>query len=128
MPTFVKFWGTRGSIPTPGPKTRRYGGNTSCVEIRMGDALFLCDGGTGLREFGVDWLSRGRGELHAHMFFSHMHWDHIQGFPFFTPAYMPGSRLNVYEVAPDDTRVERLLRGQMSRSEERRVGKECRSR
>lgn len=114
MPTFVKFWGTRGSIPTPGPRTRRYGGNTSCVEVRIDETLFLCDGGTGLREFGVDWLGRGRPSLSAHMFFSHMHWDHIQGFPFFTPAYMPGSELRVYEAAPGDTRVQRLLRGQMS--------------
>jgi phosphoribosyl 1,2-cyclic phosphodiesterase len=114
MSTFVKFWGTRGSIPTPGHKTRRYGGNTSCIEVRIDDTLFLCDGGTGLREFGVDWLARGHEKLSAHMFFSHMHWDHIQGFPFFTPAYLPASELRVYEVAPGDTRVQRLLHGQMS--------------
>lgn len=112
MPAFVKFWGTRGSIPTPGHKTRRYGGNTSCVEIRIDDRLFICDGGTGLRELGVDLSSRAD-RLEAHLFFSHTHWDHIQGFPFFTPAYSPKSELHVYDVKQNDDRVQRLLLGQM---------------
>jgi phosphoribosyl 1,2-cyclic phosphodiesterase len=112
-PLFVRFWGTRGSIPTPGHKTRRYGGNTSCVEIRLGDLLFICDGGTGLRELGLDLVARGSPRLEAHLFFSHMHWDHIQGFPFFVPAYAPSSELYVYEVAAGDDRVQRLLHGQM---------------
>ena len=110
---FVRFWGTRGSIPTPGHKTRRYGGNTSCVEIRLGDMLFICDGGTGLRELGLDLAGRGRERLEAHFFFSHMHWDHIQGFPFFVPAYAPSTDLYVYEVAAGEDRVQRLLHGQM---------------
>ena len=110
---FVRFWGTRGSIPTPGHKTRRYGGNTSCVEIRLGDLLFICDGGTGLRELGLDLVARGNPRLEAHLFFSHMHWDHIQGFPFFVPAYAPSSDLYVYEVAAGEDRVQRLLHGQM---------------
>lgn len=112
MASFVRFWGTRGSIPTPGHRTRRYGGNTSCVELRIDDTLFICDGGTGLRELGVDLLNR-RDFVEAHMFFSHMHWDHIQGFPFFLPAYLPKSELRVYEVAEDDDRVHRLLKHQM---------------
>jgi len=112
-PVFVRFWGTRGSIPTPGHKTRRYGGNTSCVEIRVGDLLLICDGGTGLRELGLDLLQRGKPRLEAHLFFSHMHWDHIQGFPFFVPAYAPNNDLYVYEVASGDDRVQRLLHGQM---------------
>lgn len=112
MPTFVKFWGTRGSIPTPGSKTRRFGGNTSCVEIRVDDTLFVCDGGTGLRELGVDLRER-TDRITAHLFFSHTHWDHIQGFPFFTPAYTPSSTLHVYDVKKDDTRMQRLLLGQM---------------
>ena len=112
MPTFVKFWGTRGSIPTPGHKTRRYGGNTSCVEVRVDDRLFICDGGTGLRELGVDLAARSD-RVEAHLFFSHTHWDHIQGFPFFTPAYSPKSELHVYDVLPNDDRVQRLLLGQM---------------
>lgn len=112
MAVFVKFWGTRGSIPTPGHKTKRYGGNTSCVEIRVDDQLFICDGGTGLRELGLELVERGD-PVEAHMFFSHMHWDHIQGFPFFVPAYSSKNTLNVYEVSPGDDRVQRLLHGQM---------------
>lgn len=112
MATFIKFWGTRGSIPTPGSKTRRYGGNTSCVEIRMDDTLFVCDGGTGLRELGID-LQERTDRITAHLFFSHTHWDHIQGFPFFTPAYTSSSTLHVYDVKKDDTRMQRLLLGQM---------------
>jgi phosphoribosyl 1,2-cyclic phosphodiesterase len=110
---FVRFWGTRGSIPTPGHGTRRYGGNTSCVEIRFDDTLFICDGGTGLRELGLALLARKSEGVEAHMFFSHMHWDHIQGFPFFVPAYAPKNHLHVYEVEQSDTRVQRLLHGQM---------------
>lgn len=112
-PVFVRFWGTRGSIPTPGHKTRRYGGNTSCVEIRFGELLLICDGGTGLRELGMDLLARGQPNVEAHLFFSHMHWDHIQGFPFFVPAYSPANELYVYELSPSDDRVQRLLHGQM---------------
>jgi phosphoribosyl 1,2-cyclic phosphodiesterase len=110
---FVRFWGTRGSIPTPGHKTRKYGGNTSCVEVAIDDTLLICDGGTGLRELGLDLLQRAEVPVVAHMFFSHMHWDHIQGFPFFVPAYQPATSLYVYEVAPGDTRVQQLLHGQM---------------
>jgi len=113
-PAFVRFWGTRGSIPTPGHKTRRFGGNTSCVEIRVGDVELVCDGGTGLRELGLDLAKRGRPKLEAHFFFSHMHWDHIQGFPFFVPAYGPESELFVYETSAGDDRVQKLLHGQMS--------------
>jgi phosphoribosyl 1,2-cyclic phosphodiesterase len=85
----VKLWGTRGSIAAAGPETTRYGGNTSCVEIRTDDSLFICDGGTGLRELGTDLLTRGNKPITGHFFYSHTHWDHIQGFPFFTPAYVP---------------------------------------
>ena len=113
MTTFVRFWGTRGSIPTPGHKTRKYGGNTSCVEVRIDDALFICDGGTGLRELGVDLLARSSSSVEAHMFFSHTHWDHIQGFPFFMPAYATENSLYVYGVTKDDNRVHWLLLGQM---------------
>ncbi|HUH05860.1 MAG TPA: MBL fold metallo-hydrolase [Kofleriaceae bacterium] len=113
MDLFVRFWGTRGSIPTPGDPTRRFGGNTSCVEIRIGNQLVICDAGTGLRELGLDLPQRGVERLDMHMFFSHMHWDHIQGFPFFVPAYSPANTLFVYETSPGDDRVQRLLHGQM---------------
>jgi phosphoribosyl 1,2-cyclic phosphodiesterase len=116
MGFFTRFWGTRGSIPTPGKATYRYGGNTSCVEIRVNDSLFICDGGTGLRELGNDLMSRGTAPITAHMFFSHMHWDHIQGFPFFVPAYVPSNKLFIYGTRDGDKRFHRLLSGQMSSS------------
>jgi len=113
MNIFVQFWGTRGSIPTPGHQTRKYGGNTSCVELRFGETLIICDGGTGIRELGMDLTSRSSKPIEAHLFFSHMHWDHIQGFPFFVPAYAPANRINVYETSPGERRIEHLLHGQM---------------
>jgi phosphoribosyl 1,2-cyclic phosphodiesterase len=110
---FVQFWGTRGSIPTPGLQTRKYGGNTSCVELRIGETLIICDAGTGIRELGMDLTRRSSKPIEAHLFFSHMHWDHIQGFPFFVPAYAPSNTINVYETAPGENRIEHLLHGQM---------------
>lgn len=113
MAFFVRFWGTRGSIPTPGNLAKKYGGNTSCVEIRVDDTLFICDGGTGLRELGVDLLRRGGGPITGHLFFSHTHWDHIQGFPFFVPAYQSQNTFHVYGTAEGDRRTYELLSGQM---------------
>ena len=110
---FVKFWGVRGSIPTPGQGTRRYGGNTSCVEIRLGDTILVCDAGTGIRELGVDLVRRGAPQLDLHLLFSHTHWDHIQGFPFFQPAYDPNTELNIWDLADAGGRVHNLLSGQM---------------
>ena len=114
MSAFVRFWGTRGSIPTPGHATRKYGGNTSCVELRTKDALFICDGGTGLRELGLDLMRRGLEKIVGHLFFSHMHWDHIQGFPFFVPIYDARNTFYVYGHKPGDRRTYALLSGQMS--------------
>ena len=114
MALFVKFWGTRGSIPTPGPSTARYGGNTACVEIRVDDALFICDGGTGLRELGLDLMKRAKGSpIVGHLLFSHPHWDHIQGFPFFSPIYQPANTFHIYGFTKGDQRIFRLLSGQM---------------
>jgi phosphoribosyl 1,2-cyclic phosphodiesterase len=109
---FVRFWGVRGSIPTPGPRTRRYGGNTSCVEVRVGETILIFDAGTGLREFGVH-LARIAKPLTLHLFLSHPHWDHIQGFPFFGPAYSKTTTLSVYGPRGDDKNYQ-LLSGQMS--------------
>lgn len=114
MPLFVKFWGTRGSIPTPGPRTERYGGNTSCVELHTESTTAICDAGTGIRELGEELFRRGAGSgLTLHLFFSHPHWDHIQGFPFFGPAYDPASTLYVYGTAKRDQHIHSLLSGQM---------------
>ncbi len=82
----VTFWGTRGSIPAPGPSTTLYGGNTACVELRSGPDILIFDAGTGIRELGLALAEEFRGRaLTIHLFISHTHWDHIQGFPFFVP-------------------------------------------
>lgn len=109
---FVRFWGTRGSIPTPSATTRKYGGNTSCVSIAHGDSLLICDGGTGLRELGES-LMGGDSDLTAHMFFSHTHWDHIQGFPYFAPVYSPRNTINIWASPEQGGRIHKLLSGQM---------------
>jgi phosphoribosyl 1,2-cyclic phosphodiesterase len=113
MSFFVRFWGVRGSIPTPGVRSNVYGGNTSCVEMRIDGSLFVLDGGTGLRELGIDMLTRGGRGFTGHLFFSHTHWDHIQGFPFFVPAYQPQNTFYVYGTAEGDRRTYDLLSGQM---------------
>ena len=90
----LKLWGTRGSISVPGASTIRHGGNTSCLEVRHGDDVVIFDAGTGIREAGMA-LARG-GPRRVHLFVGHTHWDHIQGFPFFAPAYIPGFELFIY--------------------------------
>lgn len=96
----VKFWGVRGSIPTPGPTTVRYGGNTSCIEMIVGGRRLIFDGGTGLQALGKD-LMRDLPE-ESYMFFTHYHWDHIQGFPFFEPAFLPQHKLKIYGAVPEN--------------------------
>lgn len=116
MPTFVKFWGTRGLIPTPSSWTRVYGGNTSCVEIRFGETVFICDAGSGVRELGKDLMTRNPRPTDFHLLITHTHWDHIQGFPFFVPAYLKASRIHVYGPRPGDRSRHELLSGQMNSS------------
>ena len=109
----VRFWGTRGSVPTPGPTTVRYGGNTSCVEMRTdAGTLFIFDSGTGIRELGLH-LARQGGTLSAHLMLGHTHWDHISGFPFFSPAFVPGNRLVIYGARDLDRSLRDVLAGQM---------------
>lgn len=113
MGFFVRFWGVRGSIPTPGPRTRRYGGNTSCIEMRSDSTVLIFDAGTGLRELGVALMRNPPKEgLDLHLFLSHPHWDHIQGFPFFGPAYLKNTTLTVYGSEKNENY--QLLSGQMS--------------
>jgi phosphoribosyl 1,2-cyclic phosphodiesterase len=107
----ITFWGVRGSIPTPGPGTVQIGGNTSCVEVRGGKAILIFDGGTGLRLLGKKLLREM--PLSAHMFFSHVHWDHIQGFPFFEPAFVGGNVFHLYGGNNVSRTLEETLAGQM---------------
>ena len=108
----IHFWGVRGSIACPGPETVRYGGNTPCVEMRVGGNRLIFDGGTGLRVLGQSLLSQM--PVEAHLFFTHSHWDHIQGFPFFTPAFIKGNRFHIYgTVAPNKATIKQRLNDQM---------------
>jgi len=96
----VQFWGVRAQVPTPGKDTVRYGGNTSCVEMRIGEARLVFDGGTGLRALGNSLLKQM--PVEAHLFFTHCHWDRIQGFPFFVPAFIPINHFHIYGAPASD--------------------------
>ena len=94
--TTIKFWGVRGSIPTPGRDTVRYGGNTTCVEVRIGEDIIILDAGTGLRLLGQSLLTEFKHQpLSLTLLISHTHWDHIQGLPFFAPIYDARCRLRI---------------------------------
>ena len=91
----VKFWGVRGSIPTPGPDTIKYGGNTTCIEVRTdNNELIILDAGTGIHPLAQSLMSQL--PVTANIFITHTHWDHIQGLPFFVPIFIPGNQLNIY--------------------------------
>ncbi len=108
----VRFWGVRGSVATPGSSTVQYGGNTSCVEMRVAGKRLIFDGGTGLRVLGQQLLKET--PIEGHLFFSHSHWDHIQGFPFFRPAFMSANRFHIYGgVAPNGASMQQRLSDQM---------------
>ncbi len=113
----VKFWGVRGSIPAPGPETNRYGGNTACLSIATASgALFIIDMGTGMVALGGSLMSTqfGKGKGRATVFLSHSHWDHIQGFPFFPPIFIPGNHFEIYGHARSSSMLEGILEGQMN--------------
>jgi phosphoribosyl 1,2-cyclic phosphodiesterase len=113
-PSIVRFWGTRGSIPTPGPHTTRYGGNTACVTITgPGGELLILDAGSGLRPLGHELMARRNGPLTADILITHTHWDHIQGLPFFKPLSSAGNTFRVFGAAQDGTPLESILRRQM---------------
>ena len=113
----VRFWGTRGSIAAPGPNTARFGGNTSCVEVRASDGtVIILDCGTGARELGLHLAQTLPQPIRLHLFIGHTHWDHIQGFPFFVPAFLPGSELNIYAPLGFQRGLEEAMAGQMEYS------------
>jgi CheY-like chemotaxis protein len=110
----LRFWGTRGSIATPGPTTNRYGGNTSCVEIVTNSGRrFICDCGTGARALGGFLMAHAPKPLEATILLSHTHWDHIQGFPFFAPLFIPGNRITVCGPKGANSTLPDVLAGQM---------------
>jgi phosphoribosyl 1,2-cyclic phosphodiesterase len=110
----VKFWGVRGSIPTPGPKTVYFGGNTSCVEIRSGGRIIILDAGTGLRALGRALLAEFKNQpLNLTLLLSHTHWDHIQGLPFFGPIYDSRCRLRILGCEGARKGLVSVLTGQM---------------
>ncbi|GMV82087.1 MAG: hypothetical protein AMXMBFR7_32710 [Planctomycetota bacterium] len=116
----ITIWGARGSIPTPSTPefvTSRYGGNTTCVSVEAAGRLVIFDGGSGLRNFGLHLVEQGQ-PVSADFFFSHVHWDHIQGFPFFVPCFMKGNSFRLYgpvherETGVVGSVLENALRGQ----------------
>jgi len=109
----VKFWGTRGSIAAPGPETTKYGGNTSCVEITLANGeLIILDAGTGIRKLGIE-LSNKHTPTRATFLITHAHWDHIEGFPFFEPAYDTGSEFTVYGCNRSYKQIKSIFRNMM---------------
>jgi phosphoribosyl 1,2-cyclic phosphodiesterase len=108
----VKVWGTRGSIPSPGPETVIYGGNTPCVEVRLqSGGRIILDAGSGIRKLGIALSLEPRVE--SLLLLTHVHWDHIQGFPFFAPAYKEQTILDIYGLEVGHRKIERLLSDQM---------------
>jgi phosphoribosyl 1,2-cyclic phosphodiesterase len=111
----VIFWGTRGSVPSPGKDTVRYGGNTPCVEARLSDTnLVIFDAGTGLRGLGDALIARGE-LIKAFIAVSHPHWDHIQGFPFFKPAFVSGNEFTIVGAQTKQLTLRRMLASQMDK-------------
>ena len=109
----VKFWGVRGSLPVPGPHTVRFGGNTSCVQIQIGERLIILDAGSGIYHLGQELLQRG-GCIRGDIFITHCHWDHIQGFPFFYPGFEVGNHFTVYGPKSGDFTLANQFSGQMA--------------
>ncbi len=114
----IVFWGTRGSIPCPGLKTIKYGGNTACIELRFkrNDRLIIIDAGSGIKELGNHLIKHDllRGPIKADIFLTHTHLDHILGFPFFAPIFIPGTKLRIYgPVTYENDSLKDVLGGQM---------------
>jgi phosphoribosyl 1,2-cyclic phosphodiesterase len=108
----VRFWGMRGGVPVIGAGTSRYGGNTACVEVRCGRTLIILDGGSGIVNLGLSLMSEyEQGGIDAHLFVSHLHWDHTMGIPFFTPAFKSSAKISIYGVAGTEKMLLGLFHG-----------------
>jgi phosphoribosyl 1,2-cyclic phosphodiesterase len=109
----ITFWGVRGSYPVPGAATVRYGGQTSCVEVRTASGeCVIVDAGTGMRQLGNKLAREAQGQPgNYHVLLSHVHWDHIQGLPFFSPAYVPGTRISVYALLTAANELDQVIGG-----------------
>lgn len=111
----LKFWGVRGSIPTPGKPTVRYGGNTPSLELRLdNDELIIFDAGTGIRGLGDHLIANGE-SLNTYLLITHPHWDHIQGFPFFKPALISGNEITIIGTERKEINLQRIIADQMNR-------------
>ncbi|MDH3457945.1 MAG: MBL fold metallo-hydrolase [Gemmatimonadota bacterium] len=113
----LTVWGSRGSIPTPGPQTARYGGNTSCISIELSEAagsrLLVLDAGSGIRVLGNVLMGRDESPLQMDVLLTHTHWDHIQGFPFFSPVFAEGNIVRVWGARQGEVDLEVILQQQM---------------
>src|SRR5260370_17915883 len=110
----IRFWGTRGSVATPGPGTTYFGGNTSCVEVTTEDGGHLIlDCGTGARQLGNELLTAASKPIQGSILLGHAHWDHIQGFPFFKPVFVPGNIFSVWAPHGGSRSLQETLSGQM---------------
>ena len=110
----VHFWGTRGSLPKPGPETVRFGGNTSCVEVRTAAGThIILDCGSGLHALGQVLMATEKPRRKGNILVSHTHWDHIQGIPFFTPFFVPDYEWDIYAPRGIGQSLQETLAGQM---------------
>jgi phosphoribosyl 1,2-cyclic phosphodiesterase len=108
----VSFWGVRGSLPVPGPATVKFGGNTSCVQVQVGERLIILDAGTGIYKLGQHLIGQSLA-INGEIFITHTHWDHIQGFPFFAPAFIRGNHFILYGPGKVTLTFADLMKGQM---------------